>query len=105
MSIPGTRGAIGKKTRNSGTYFNALFDEVVDQNIENELDEIKLESFVVAGPCSAETEEQVLKIRERIELNYLTDIDEEVRKMKTLKLWYKDEMHLLNQQLIQMVLK
>ena len=33
------------------------------------------------------------------------NIDEEVRKMKTLKLWYKDEMHLLNQQLIQMVLK
>tara|TARA_B100000780_G_scaffold84685_1_gene58007 strand:- start:2613 stop:2810 length:198 start_codon:yes stop_codon:yes gene_type:complete len=33
------------------------------------------------------------------------NIDDEVRKMKTLKLWYKDEMHLLNQQLIQMVLK
>ncbi len=33
------------------------------------------------------------------------NIDEECRKMKTLKLWYKDEMHLLNQQLIQMVLK
>ena len=26
MSIPGTRGAIGKKTVNSSTYFNALFD-------------------------------------------------------------------------------
>ena len=45
MSIPGTRGAIGKKTRNSGTYFNALFDEVVDQDVEDELDEIKLESL------------------------------------------------------------
>jgi hypothetical protein len=26
MSIPGTRGAIGKKTVNSSTYFGALFD-------------------------------------------------------------------------------
>tara|TARA_Y200000002_G_C22589295_1_gene624459 strand:+ start:254 stop:451 length:198 start_codon:yes stop_codon:yes gene_type:complete len=33
------------------------------------------------------------------------NIDDEVRKMKTLKLWYKDEIHRLNQQLVQMVLK
>ena len=33
------------------------------------------------------------------------NLDEEVRKMKTLKLWYKDEIHRLNQQLIQRVLK
>jgi hypothetical protein len=26
MAIPGTRGAIGKKTVNSSTYFGALFD-------------------------------------------------------------------------------
>ena len=33
------------------------------------------------------------------------NIDDEVRKMKTLKLWYKDEIHRLNQKLVQMVLK
>ena len=26
MAIPGTRGAIGKKTVNASTHFNALFD-------------------------------------------------------------------------------
>ena len=31
--------------------------------------------------------------------------DDNVQRMKTLKLWYKDEIHRLNQQLIQMVLK
>ena len=34
-------------------------------------------------------------------VNLTTDI----RKMKTLKLWYKDEIHRLNQKLVQMVLK
>jgi hypothetical protein len=29
MSIPGTRGAIGKKTMNAGTMFNELFEEEV----------------------------------------------------------------------------
>jgi hypothetical protein len=33
MSIPGTRGAIGKKTVNSSTYFGALFD-VVEPEVE-----------------------------------------------------------------------
>jgi hypothetical protein len=33
------------------------------------------------------------------------NIDDNVQRMKTLKLWYKDEIHRLNQQLIQMVLK
>lgn len=33
------------------------------------------------------------------------NIDEEIRKLKTLKLYYKDELHKLNQKLIQMVLK
>jgi len=44
MSIPGTRGAIGKKTVNSSTYFGALFDvEEPDDNVEETLDETKLE--------------------------------------------------------------
>jgi hypothetical protein len=34
MSIPGTRGAIGKKTVNSSTYFNALFD--VEESVQEE---------------------------------------------------------------------
>ena len=45
MAIPGTRGAIGKKTMNSSTQFNALFDieeTVVDEDI---LDETKLEDL------------------------------------------------------------
>jgi hypothetical protein len=36
MSIPGTRGAIGKKTVNSSTYFDALFE--VEQTTEQELE-------------------------------------------------------------------
>ena len=46
MAIPGTRGAIGKKTKNSGTYFSALFDieDTVEQPQE-ELDDTKLESL------------------------------------------------------------
>jgi hypothetical protein len=32
MAIPGTRGAIGKKTVNSSTYFNSLFD--VEETVE-----------------------------------------------------------------------
>ena len=46
MAIPGTRGAIGKKTVNASTHFNALFDfeetVVVD---DEELDETKLENL------------------------------------------------------------
>ena len=45
MAIPGTRGAIGKKTVNASTHFNALFDveePIVD---EDELDETKLENL------------------------------------------------------------
>jgi hypothetical protein len=34
MAIPGTRGAIGKKTVNSSTHFNALFD--VEETEESE---------------------------------------------------------------------
>jgi hypothetical protein len=34
MAIPGTRGAIGKKTVNSSTYFGALFD-VVEPEVED----------------------------------------------------------------------
>jgi hypothetical protein len=37
MAIPGTRGAIGKKTVNSSTYFGALFD-VVEPEVEEQED-------------------------------------------------------------------
>ena len=45
MSIPGTRGAIGKKTVNAQTYFNSLFDtdDDVEEQEEQELNEEKLE--------------------------------------------------------------
>ena len=45
MSIPGTRGAIGKKTVNAQTYFNSLFDtdDNVEEEQEQELNEEKLE--------------------------------------------------------------
>jgi hypothetical protein len=46
MAIPGTRGAIGKKTVNASTHFNALFDvEETDVVEEDELDETKLENL------------------------------------------------------------
>ena len=51
MAIPGTRGAIGKKTVNSSTYFGALFD-VVEPEVEEledgcftEAEENKLEEL------------------------------------------------------------
>ena len=49
MAIPGTRGAVGKKTVNAGTYFDSLFD--VDSSADTqtdveELDETKLESLL-----------------------------------------------------------
>jgi hypothetical protein len=46
MAIPGTRGAIGKKTVNASTHFNALFD-VEETAVEEEdvLDETKLEEL------------------------------------------------------------
>ena len=44
MAIPGTRGAIGKKTVNASTHFNALFDvEEPEETVGDELDETKLE--------------------------------------------------------------
>jgi hypothetical protein len=46
MSIPGTRGAIGKKTVNASTHFNALFDvEETTVEEDSELDETKLEEL------------------------------------------------------------
>jgi len=46
MSIPGTRGAIGKKTVNSSTFFDALFEvEQTEETDEEELDEAKLEEL------------------------------------------------------------
>jgi hypothetical protein len=47
MTIPGTRGAIGKKTVNSSTYFGNLFEEVGEPVItdEEDLDETKLEDL------------------------------------------------------------
>jgi len=35
MAIPGTRGAVGKKTVNASTHFNALFD-VEEPEVEEE---------------------------------------------------------------------
>ena len=49
MEIPGTRGAVGKKTVNAGTYFDSLFevDNTNDTTTDiEELDETKLESLV-----------------------------------------------------------
>jgi len=47
MAIPGTRGAVGKKTVNSSTFFDALFDvnEKDETNETEELDETKLEAL------------------------------------------------------------
>jgi len=47
MQIPGTRGAVGKKTVNASTHFNALFDISEPEVIEDEeiLDETKLENL------------------------------------------------------------
>lgn len=36
MSIPGTRGAIGKKTVNASTMFSSLFDEVDEGSVQSE---------------------------------------------------------------------
>jgi hypothetical protein len=46
MDIPGTRGAIGKKTVNSSTFFDALFEvnEVITES-EETFDETKLEDL------------------------------------------------------------
>ena len=41
QSIPGTRGAVGKKTVNAGTMFNSLFD--VDDTAEAPADEFELD--------------------------------------------------------------
>jgi len=45
MAIPGTRGAVGKKTVNASTFFDNLFEveETIDEN--EELDETKLEEL------------------------------------------------------------
>ena len=45
MAIPGTRGAIGKKTVNSSTFFDALFEVDTPEEVEEELDETKLEEL------------------------------------------------------------
>jgi hypothetical protein len=46
MAIPGTRGAIGKKTVNASTHFNALFDvEEPAEETSDLLDESKLEEL------------------------------------------------------------
>ena len=37
MAIPGTRGAVGKKTVNSSTFFNNLFE--VEDTPQEELDD------------------------------------------------------------------
>jgi len=46
MAIPGTRGAIGKKTVNASTFFDNLFEvEETKEEEENTLDETKLEEL------------------------------------------------------------
>jgi hypothetical protein len=47
MAIPGTRGAIGKKTVNASTFFDNLFEveDVQEEDFEDELDEGKLEEL------------------------------------------------------------
>ena len=47
MAIPGTRGAVGKKTVNASTHFNALFDveESKPEDEQETLDETKLEEL------------------------------------------------------------
>jgi hypothetical protein len=46
MAIPGTRGAVGKKTVNASTFFDSLFDvEEPAPFEEDELDEAKLEEL------------------------------------------------------------
>jgi hypothetical protein len=47
MQIPGTRGAVGKKSVNSSTHFNALFDIEEPEEVEDQetLDETKLEEL------------------------------------------------------------
>jgi hypothetical protein len=45
MAIPGTRGAIGKKTVNSSTFFDALFEVEIPVETDEELDETKLEDL------------------------------------------------------------
>ena len=46
MAIPGTRGAIGKKTVNSSTFFDALFEvETPEETDDSALDETKLEAL------------------------------------------------------------
>ena len=43
MDIPGTRGAVGKKTVNSSTFFDALFDvDQTEETNEEELDETQI---------------------------------------------------------------
>ena len=47
MDIPGTRGAVGKKTVNASTFFDNLFEvqETIITDSEDELDETKLEEL------------------------------------------------------------
>jgi len=47
MDIPGTRGAVGKKTVNASTFFDNLFEvqETIIADSEDELDETKLEEL------------------------------------------------------------
>lgn len=47
MAIPGTRGAVGKKTVNASTFFDNLFEveDIDTSDSEDELDETKLEEL------------------------------------------------------------
>ena len=45
MAIPGTRGAVGKKTVNASTFFDNLFEVEQEIHLEDNLDETKLEEL------------------------------------------------------------
>ena len=45
MDIVGTRGFKGKKAKNAHSQFNALFEEVQDEDEDVEFDESKLDQL------------------------------------------------------------
>ena len=67
-------------------------------NYENETD--KLRSHL------EELERKHRELDKEIETRYNNiAVDEQVRRLKTMKLWLKDEIHRINSQLVQMELK
>jgi hypothetical protein len=58
MAIPGTRGAVGKKTVNASTQFNALFEEVSEDSESDNIDDLHNDG------CFTEEEIQNLEVLE-----------------------------------------